>query len=155
MPKIINFDMDGTIADLYAVPNWLEKLRAEDPSPYRDAPPMWDMDELRRVLLALVADGWEIRVISWLSKDATPEYKREIRKAKREWLARYNFPADKVHLIAYGTTKANAIRAAGATPGVLIDDTAKVREGWTLGDAIDPLSTDNLPALLADLYLTP
>ena len=32
--KMICFDMDGTIADLYAVPNWLDKLRAEDASPY-------------------------------------------------------------------------------------------------------------------------
>lgn len=31
--KMICFDMDGTIADLYAVPNWLDKLRAEDASP--------------------------------------------------------------------------------------------------------------------------
>ena len=36
MPKMICFDMDGTIADLYAVPGWLEKLRAEDATPYRD-----------------------------------------------------------------------------------------------------------------------
>ena len=33
MLKMICFDMDGTIADLYAVPNWLEKLRAYDASP--------------------------------------------------------------------------------------------------------------------------
>ena len=28
-PKIICFDMDGTIADLYNVPNWLEMLRED------------------------------------------------------------------------------------------------------------------------------
>lgn len=154
MGKMICFDMDGTIADLYGVPGWLEKLRAEDATPYRDAAPMWDMEALNRVLLALSDQGWEIRVISWLSKDATPEYKKAIRQAKREWLARYNFPADKVHLIAYGTTKANAIRNAGATPGVLIDDQAKVRDGWTMGETIDPLAVDDLPAYLADHYLT-
>ena len=74
MKKIICFDMDGTIADLYAVPNWLEKLRADDPSPYEDAAPMWDMERLREILLALSAEGWEIRVISWLSKDSSEEY---------------------------------------------------------------------------------
>lgn len=151
MPKMVCFDMDGTIADLYGVPNWLDKLNANDPSPYRDAAPMWDMERLRAALLALSADGWEIRVISWLAKNSTPEYKKAVRQAKREWLARYNFPADKVHLVAYGTTKANAIRNAGATPGILIDDNAKVRDGWTMGDAIDPLSTDDLPALLESL----
>lgn len=151
MPKMICFDMDGTICDLYGVPGWLEKLRAEDPSPYLDAAPMWDMERLRQALIALAGDGWEIRVISWLSKDSSPAYKKAVRIAKREWLARYNFPADKVHLIAYGTTKANAIRNAGASPGILIDDNKKVRDGWSMGDAIDPLSTNDLPTLLEGL----
>lgn len=151
MPKMICFDMDGTIADLYAVPDWLEKLRAEDATPYRDAPPMWDMARLREALIALADDGWEIRVISWLAKDSTPAYKKAVRTAKREWLTRYNFPANKVHLVAYGTTKANAIRNAGATPGILIDDNKKVRDGWSMGAAIDPLSTDDLPTLLEGL----
>ena len=35
--KQIWFDMDGTLADLYGVENWLEKLRASDPSPYAEA----------------------------------------------------------------------------------------------------------------------
>src|SRR5699024_11381467 len=100
MKKIICFDMDGTITDLYAVPDWLAKLRADDPSPYRDAAPMWDMTRLREILLKLSVEGWEIRVISWLSKDSTEEYKEAVRQAKREWLERYNFPADKVHLVA-------------------------------------------------------
>ena len=37
MLKMICFDMDGTIADLYAVDNWLAKLRAEDETPYQEA----------------------------------------------------------------------------------------------------------------------
>ena len=34
MTNMICFDMDGTIANLYGVHNWLEMLRAEDPTPY-------------------------------------------------------------------------------------------------------------------------
>ena len=30
--KMICFDMDGTIADLYGVSGWLDDLRAENPS---------------------------------------------------------------------------------------------------------------------------
>ena len=37
MIKEIVFDMDGTIADLYGVENWLPKLRAYDPTPYQTA----------------------------------------------------------------------------------------------------------------------
>ena len=29
----INFDMDGTLANLYGVENWLEMLEAEDTTP--------------------------------------------------------------------------------------------------------------------------
>ena len=147
--KMICFDMDGTIADLYAVPNWLDKLRAEDASPYAEAAPMWDMAKLREVLLKLSANGYEIRIISWLSKDSTEEYKAAVRKAKREWLEKYNFPADKCHFIAYGRTKADCIRRIVDAPAVLIDDNKKVRDGWHLGESIDPTEVNLLEVLSA------
>lgn len=154
MEKIIAFDMDGTIADLYNVPGWCEKINNFDPSPYVEAAPMWDMDALREVLLEMSAAGWEIRVISWLSKTYSPGFHQMVRQAKREWLERYNFPADKVHLITYGTTKANAVRRAQC-PAVLVDDNRRVRDGWTLGEVIDPATTDDLPHLLWQKYLAP
>lgn len=144
--KMICFDMDGTIADLYAVPNWLAKLRAEDASPYAEAAPMWDMEKLRDILLKLISKGWEIRVISWLSKDSTEEYKEAVRQAKREWLTRYDFPADKVHLVAYGTTKADCVRRI-TEAAILVDDNEKVRNGWHLGETIDPMNGDLLERL--------
>lgn len=147
--KMICFDMDGTIADLYAVPNWLDKLRAEDTSPYAEAAPMWDMKALREVLLKLIDKGYEIRIISWLSKDSTEEYKTAVRKAKREWLEKYNFPADKCHFIAYGRTKADCIRRVADAPVVLIDDNKKVRDGWHLGESIDPTKVNLLEVLSA------
>lgn len=138
--------MDGTIADTYAVPNWLEKLRAEDPSPYVIATPMWDMDALRNILETLIEKGWEIRIISWLSKDASREYNKAVREAKRAWLKEYNFPVDKVHLVAYGTTKANCVRKE-TDHAILIDDNEKVRDGWHLGETIDPTKVDLLEVL--------
>ena len=148
MAKMICFDMDGTIADLYGVEGWLAKLRAEDASPYREAKPLYDMDELNLILTALSNEGWEIRVISWLSKDASAEYNKAVRIAKREWLAKYNFPVDKVHLVAYGTTKANSVRKYTAQ-AILIDDNAKVRDGWHLGDTIDPTEGNLIERLTA------
>ncbi len=143
MAKMLVFDMDGTIVDLYGVPNWLDKLESYDPSPYIEAKPMWDMRKLRMTLLVFSALGWKIRIVSWLSKGSTPEYDAFVRKAKKEWLKRYNFPADKVHLVQYGTTKASCVRK-WASPGILIDDSRKVRDGWTLGDCIDPTAIDDL-----------
>ena len=144
--KMICFDMDGTIADLYGVENWLEKLRAESVNPYIVAEPMWDMEKLREVLLKLIGQGWEIRVITWLSKDASEKYKDDVRAAKKWWLERYHFPVDKCHMVAYGTTKANCVRGL-TDPAILVDDNTKVRNGWTLGDTIDPTTQDLLTEL--------
>lgn len=147
MTKMICFDMDGTIANLYWVENWLKKLQAEDASPYTEAAPMWDMEKLREVLLALSAQGWEIRVISWLSMNSSEEYKTAVRQAKIEWLQRYRFPVDKTHLVAYGTTKADCVRKI-ADAAILVDDNKKVRQGWHLGATIDPTACD----LIAELW---
>ena len=147
MAKMICFDMDGTIADLYSVPNWLDKLRAEDSSPYSDAAPMWDMEELKKILLLLINEGWEVRVISWLSKGSSESYKDDVRKAKLEWLAKYDFPYRRCHLVAYGTTKADCVRR-WASPAILVDDNEKVRNGWHLGETIDPTEVN----LIEELY---
>ena len=146
MAKMICFDMDGTIADLYSVPNWLDKLRAEDSSPYSDAAPMWDMEELKKILLLLISKEWEVRVISWLSKDSSESYKNEVRKAKLEWLAKYDFPYRRCHLVAYGTTKADCVRRL-ASPAILVDDNEKVRNGWHLGETIDPTKVNLIEEL--------
>lgn len=145
---MICFDMDGTIADLYGVDGWLESLRAENPMPYVVAEPMWDMERLAAILNQLIEQGWEIRVISWLAKDATPEYNRMVRAAKTWWLDYYGFPYQKAHLIAYGTTKANAIRnAVEKGAAILIDDNAKICKGWHMGATINPADGDLLERL--------
>lgn len=146
MKKMICFDMDGTIANLYGVENWLEKIRNENPEPYRVAKPLVNIDELNEILINLAAKGWEIRVISWLAKDSSESYKEEVRKAKMEWLTKNHFFFDVAHLVEYGTTKANCVRKY-ANPAILIDDDAKVRSGWTLGGTIDPTKENWLEIL--------
>lgn len=47
--KTIYFDMDGTIANLYGVDNWLPRLRSEDATPYEEACPMWDTKNIKEV----------------------------------------------------------------------------------------------------------
>ena len=134
--KTLVFDMDGTLADTYGVDGWLKMLRAEDPTPYIKAKPLYDMVLLTAILWVLKNDGWRIAITSWLSKGSTPEYDAEVRQAKIDWLRRYDFPYDEIHLVKYGTTKANCTRKLGGFQ-ILIDDNENVRKGWTLGDAID------------------
>lgn len=139
--KAIVFDMDGTIADLYGVENWLPMLRAENPRPYRVAEPMWDMDELADILNELKKIGYMIIITSWLSMGASSEYNHKVRGAKKNWLDDFNFPYDELHFVKYGTTKADCTRKLGGTQ-ILIDDNDKVRNGWTLGDTINPTDTN-------------
>lgn len=118
------FDMDGTIADLYHVEDWLTKLRAEDASPYEDAAPMWDMGELCAVLRALQNMGHRVTVVSWLAKDSTKNYNRSTRAAKRNWLKVHNFPFDEIHLVKYGTPKSKY--ANPSTINIYFDDSEDV-----------------------------
>lgn len=151
MTKVLVFDMDGTIANLYGVENWLIDLRTYNPRPYEVATPMYDMNLLNLLLDVLKAQGWTIAVTSWLSMDSTAEYDKAVRKAKREWLERYNFPFDEIHLVKYGTTKANCTRHLGGYQ-ILVDDNEKVRQGWSLGDTIN--ANENIIEKLMGLLLT-
>lgn len=123
MSKALIFDMDGTIADLYSVENWHEKLRAEDVSPYRDASPLYDMNTLSVILNIFRDLGYRIMVVSWGSKNATKEYSQKVRRAKLDWLNQYNFPYDEIHVVKYGTPKQNFIKD---DLSILIDDNDKV-----------------------------
>ena len=136
MDKTLVFDMDGTIADLYGVDNWLEDLRSENPRPYEVAKPLYDMDLLVSLLLLFKACGWKVVVTTWLAKGSSKAYDNLVREAKLAWLAKYDFPFDEIHLVKYGTTKANCTRKNGGFQ-VLIDDNENVRKGWTLGNTID------------------
>lgn len=150
MNKTLVFDMDGTIANLYGVEGWLEMLRAEDATPYKVAEPMYDMDSLAELLKLLKEIDWTIAVTSWLAMGATKAYDEKVRQAKREWLEKYNFPFDEIHLVKYGTTKANCTRKNGGFQ-ILVDDNEKVRNGWNLGDTIN--ANENIMEKLADLLL--
>ena len=136
MNKVLVFDMDGTIADLYGVEGWLDYLMAEDARPYTNARPFYDMFAMMEVLNELKNDGWRVVVTTWLAKDATKKYDKAVRKAKLEWLDRFGFPYDELHMVKYGTTKANCTRKLGGHQ-ILIDDNAKVRKGWKLGPTFD------------------
>lgn len=140
----IYFDMDGTIANLYGVDNWLNKLRAEDASPYVEAEPMVDMCELSRLLCKAVEMGYRLGIISWLSREASQEYKKEIRAAKRAWLEEnLDVDFDEIHLVQYGTRKDYV---AQDKQGIIFDDDERVRNNWR-GLAINPEETDMIDFL--------
>lgn len=134
MVKEIWFDMDGTIADLYGVADWLPKLRAEDETPYREARPLVRMQSLARVLNRLQREGYTIGVVSWLSIGSSEDYDNRVANAKREWLAKHlaSVKFDRIDIVAYGTPK-NEGRG-----GYLFDDDERNRKAWN-GIAYDEL----------------
>ena len=126
----IFFDMDGTIANLYGVENWLPMLRAENPKPYEIAKPLVNLSRLARHLNRLQRKGIEIGIISWGSKVASKEYDNAVEKAKIDWLARHlasvNF--DEIHVVPYGTPKANFLTSSN---DILFDDEEQNRTAWS------------------------
>ena len=123
------FDMDGTIADLYGVENWLPMLRASDPAPYMLAKPMLRLNTLAYMLNRLQKRGYHIGVISWLSKTGTPEYNAEVTATKLAWLAQHlpSVSWDSVHIVPHGIPKQNFKQ----TPDdILFDDEQGNRDKW-------------------------
>ena len=148
MNKTLVFDMDGTIANFYGVVGWLDYLKESNSTPYIVAEPLYNMEYLNSILGVLKMFGWRIVVTSWLAKDSSKEFDREVRQAKLDWLDSFDFPYDEIHLVKYGTTKANCTRKHGGFQ-VLVDDNKSVRNGWSLGMTID--ANENIIPHLLDL----
>ena len=129
MEKKICFDLDGTLANLYAVDGWLNMLRAYDPTPYAQAEPMLNMSAFARLLHKAQRLGYEIVIISWLSKTSDMAYDMAVTQAKIEWL-RIHLPSvewNDVFIVPYGTPKHEICG------GVLFDDEEHNRNMWGQG----------------------
>ena len=131
----INFDLDGTIANLYGVENWLEYIIAEDTTPYEIAEPLVRFATLARRLNTLKRAGYEIAVITWLAKGATEEYNKAVAETKKAWLKKHlpTVEWNEITIVPYGTPKENYCY----NPlDILFDDEKKNRKNWT-GRAYD------------------
>ena len=142
----INFDMDGTIADLYGVDNWLDYLLAGDVFPYANAKPLLHLSSLARKLNELQRAGYELSIISWLSKSGTDEYNEAVTNAKMRWLAQHlpSVEWDTIHIVPYGFPKQEF---CNNPLDILFDDEAQNRDNWT-GRAFD---VENIMEILKNL----
>lgn len=129
MNKAIYFDMDGTIANLYAVDGWLESLRKKQTKPYREAKSMVNMKMLGQLLNDLQELGYHIGVISWGSKVSDEAYLEKVRTTKIRWLHSHlgSVAFDEIKVVEYGTPKSSV---ADITDGILFDDEEKNRKDW-------------------------
>ena len=131
--KAIYLDMDGTIADLYGVNGWLDAIKAEDTKPYEEAKPMFNADEMAKVIKALKEEGYLIGVVTFTAWGCTNDYGKAIRKAKKEWLKKFFPYADMVHIVNNKREKADVVNVPR---GYLLDDEDHNVWAWTNKDDI-------------------
>lgn len=126
MNKIINFDMDGTIANLYGVDGWLDDLNNKSERPYQLAKPLVNLSSLARILNRLQKNGYQVNIISWLAKNSNEDFDLRVTIAKREWLKKHlpSVSWNKVSIVAYGTPKSTCGN------GILFDDEERNRKEW-------------------------
>lgn len=148
MTRAIYFDMDGTIADLYGVPNWLDYLINSDPLPYKAARPLVNMNSLARLLNRLQADGYHIGIVSWLSKSGTESYNEAVTNAKLAWLNKHLHSVrwDEIVIVPYGTCKRTAVNFEG----ILFDDEERNRKEWAKGEGL-AFNVENIIEILKGL----
>lgn len=133
-------DMDGTIADTYAVPHWLEDLRAESVRPFLEAKPLISESKL----LSLFA-GDNVVICTMLPKGVqlgTP-YANACQQAKHEWLGKHFPNLTNILFMEYGYDKSLGDFSKNC---LLIDDSSVIRSnfnGYTMNAAILHKGGDN------------
>ena len=130
------WDMDGTIANLYAVENWLPKLRAEDATPYTDAKVLWNMSQLARLMNEVQRMGYKLGIISWTAKGGSDSYNKAVAEAKASWLKLHlaSVKFDTINIVSYGIPKQTFM---DTDEDILFDDEEANREAWK-GHAFEP-----------------
>lgn len=146
----IYLDLDGTVIDFYGVPNWLECLEAQDSTPYRVAKPLVNLSTLARYLNRLQARGYNIGIISWLSKSGTDKFNTEVAEVKRDWLAKHlpSVQWDEIHIVPYGVPKSNCATCPNA---ILFDDEQRNLNEWTANTHNMAYNADLLMEILRNL----
>ena len=101
-------DMDGTIANLYAVEGWLPMLRSYDPT-------------------------YQVCIVTAFSKSSTPAYDMAVKQAKIEWLNKHlpSVEFDEIRFVPYTYEKNNV----NSGNDILFDDEERHLNTWT-GTAI-------------------
>ena len=149
--RTIWWDMDGTIANLYAVDNWLPMLRAEDTTPYEEAEVMWNMSQLARLMNSVQKLGYKLGIISWTAKNSTESYADAVAEAKLNWLKLHlaSVKFDEICIVGYGIPKSIFM---DTEDDILFDDEEQNRDAW-LGEAYEPdMMIKVLKALLGKVW---
>ena len=94
-----------------------------------------NLSRLARYLNRLQKKGFEIGIISWLSKSSTQEYDAVVSEAKAFWLKRHlpSVKWNEIKIVPYGTNKWEV-----CGEGFLFDDEERNRIAWKNCAAFEP-----------------
>lgn len=128
--KVVYLDMDGTIADLYSIENWLNSLRQEESGLFLKCESLITQEKLFSIFPQEVYD---IRILSMTPKGASEEYCQQVINEKNLWLDE-KFPLlQKRIYMKYGHNK----NLKNSKNAILIDDNENIRNNFK-GIAIIP-----------------
>ena len=125
--KVLNLDMDGTIANLYQMENWLENLEKEKLD-FSLAKPIFDDNFINKVI-ELKKKGFYIQIITWLPPHpASIEYQSMVSRQKLEWIRKYFPIVDAYFILPYGKNKAGVCNKYDLN--FLVDDNIEIVNSW-------------------------
>lgn len=130
--KTVYLDMDGTIADLYGIENWLQRLQSSDETIFKEAKPIIEEELLYELFPSSLYD---IKILSMTPKDCSKEYAENVKKQKDFWLDKF-FPSLKNRIYKEYSYNKNLKNSKNA---ILIDDNEKIRDNFK-GMALDPMA---------------
>ena len=126
----VYLDMDGTIANLYGIEDWLPRLRASDETIFLECAPLISEETL---LAHFPPEQYEIGILSMTPLGASKEYCENVAEQKNAWLDKF-FPSITKRIYrVYGHNK----NLKGSENAILIDDSEPIRNSWR-GTAINP-----------------
>lgn len=155
MSTKIYFDLDGTIYDLYSIPNWLQLLREEQPTAFTQGRPLFNHD-FYKVVASLLSKGVQFGVITWLPMQASPEYEEICRAEKIQWCKDYLPFISTFAAQSYGTPKQQAIKSRTRND-IIIDDNLDICQMWSNGKtrtAIQVTKEKNVTQILQEILET-
>lgn len=139
MNKVVYFDMDGTIADLYGVTNCFKRLDALDASVYSEAKPI---DKYINMLKEFKHMGYKVIILTCLGMVSDPKFDKETIHNKGVWLDKYigkEYIDERIY-IPNTKHKESYINIFGK--GILVDDDARVLRNWNF-DRIQAINDNN------------
>lgn len=125
MTKVVYFDMDGTIANLYAVNDCFKRLDALDANVYSEALPINKYIDMLKEFKHM---GYKVIILSCLGMISEPTFDKNTIDNKNKWLDKYvgtEYIDERIY-IPNTKHKEQYIKEYG----ILVDDDIRVLYNW-------------------------